>query len=98
MTENWIGDWNIWIGYTDKNRAKNDFVALSNNPTSDNENNGASASESTGSGIPYENFIPGYPSSDSENNCVSLYVDHGNWQDRECDKKLRYACMKPRIQ
>ena len=92
--------WNIWLGYTDQNRAKNDFVALSNNPTSENENNenNGAASESTGSGLSYENFEPGKPSSVSDRNCVGLDLSHGKWKDWECNTKLRYACMKPRIQ
>ena len=100
MTDNLFeNEWNFWIGYTDKDRPKNDFVALSSTSTENNDGAAAASETTSGSiGLSYENFEPGYPTSTSDNNCLSLDISHGKWKDRLCDDEFRYACMKPRVQ
>ena len=74
-------------------------MALSSKPAENNDEAAAASETSTDSaGLYYENFEPGYPTSTSDNNCLSLDISHGKWKDRQCDDKIRYACMKPRVQ
>ena len=71
----------IWLGFSDENRPKNNFVTASN-----------SSQEMT-----FNNFQNGRPSKIGQFNCVVMDMKNGMWFDETCHNRINFGCMIPRF-